>query len=99
MSFQIRHMLLWLSLLLFPWLAPLAVADGDPPARVARLNDVEGDVSFAPAGAGLWAYAELNRPLTSGDQLWTGADSRSGTAYWFHSNTWRRANQPAVLGS
>ncbi|MCY7370472.1 MAG: hypothetical protein LH479_06295 [Polaromonas sp.] len=39
----------------------------DPPGRVARLNLVEGAVSFAPAdaagGAG-WTPAVRNRPLT-----------------------------------
>ncbi len=55
----------------------------DPPGRVARLNLKEGAVSFAPADtAGLadrnaWTPAVLNRPLTSGDRLWSGPRARS----------------------
>ncbi|SFU77859.1 FoF1-type ATP synthase, membrane subunit b or b' [Polaromonas sp. YR568] len=55
----------------------------DPPGRVARLNLAEGTVSFAPADNGNpadasdWSPAVLNRPLTSGDRLWTGPQSRS----------------------
>lgn len=51
----------------------------DPPGRVARLNLAEGAVSFAPAEADVngWTPAQLNRPLTSGDRLWTGARARS----------------------
>lgn len=55
----------------------------DPPGRVARLNLVEGAVSFEPAdtagtaGADAWTAAQLNRPLTSGDRLWTGPGARS----------------------
>lgn len=55
----------------------------DPPGRVARLNLTEGAVSFAPADASgyadsnVWASAVLNRPLTSGDRLWTGPRARS----------------------
>jgi len=57
--------------------------EADPPGRVARLNLAEGAVSFAPAGNGEptdaadWSPAVLNRPLTSGDKLWTGPQSRS----------------------
>jgi hypothetical protein len=55
----------------------------DPPGRVASLNLVEGAVSFAPADAAgspeanAWTPALLNRPLTSGDRLWTGPRARS----------------------
>jgi FecR protein len=54
----------------------LARADeGDPPSRVARLSYVEGAVSFQPAGLPDWTAAERNRPLTSGDRLWTDQES------------------------
>lgn len=43
----------------------------DPPSRVARLALIEGEVSMAPAGTEEWAEAVLNRPVTSGDRLWT----------------------------
>jgi hypothetical protein len=45
--------------------------DNDPPASAARLSYLEGPVSFEPAGADGWTAAELNRPLTTGDRLWT----------------------------
>jgi TonB family protein len=49
----------------------------DPPMRVARLNYVEGRVSFQPGGESDWGWATLNRPLTAGDSLWTGNRSRA----------------------
>ena len=51
----------------------------DPPGSVARLNLAEGAVSFAPAedNGNTWTPAVLNRPLTSGDRLWTGRRARS----------------------
>ena len=47
----------------------------DPPARVARLNYVRGDVSFRPATLEEWGPATINYPLTAGDRLWADADS------------------------
>jgi hypothetical protein len=41
------------------------------PTRVARLGYVEGEVSFLQAGDADWVQASVNRPLTTGDQLWT----------------------------
>jgi len=49
----------------------------DPPSRVARMNFVRGSVSFQPGGEGDWVEAVPNRPLTSGDNLWTDRDSRA----------------------
>lgn len=60
-------------------LAASAWASADPPARVARLGYLAGAVSFSPAGEGDWVQATLNRPLTSGDRLWTAAADRSRT--------------------
>jgi hypothetical protein len=51
--------------------------EGDPPSRVARLSYVEGAVSFQPAGIDDWTAAERNRPLTTGDRLWTDQQSVS----------------------
>ena len=48
----------------------------DPPTRVARLNYVQGAVSFQPAGEQDWLEADINRPLTTGDNLWADKDSR-----------------------
>jgi len=43
----------------------------DPPTRVARLGYMTGEVSFAPAGENDWVSAQRNRPLTTGDKLYT----------------------------
>src|SRR5487761_2656492 len=49
----------------------------DPPSRVARLSYTQGDVSFVPAGEHDWVQAQLNRPLITGDKLWTDRGSRA----------------------
>jgi hypothetical protein len=49
----------------------------DPPDRAARLSFLEGDVSLQPAGEEEWAPAIVNRPLTTGDRLWTDQDARA----------------------
>ncbi|HVZ23513.1 MAG TPA: DUF6600 domain-containing protein, partial [Vicinamibacterales bacterium] len=51
--------------------------EADPPDRAARLSFVEGEVSLQPAGEEDWASAVLNRPLTTGDKLWTDKDARA----------------------
>jgi hypothetical protein len=56
-----------------------AVADDqeDPPSRVARLSHTDGSVSFNPAGTDDWVAAVINRPMTTGDKLWSDNDSRA----------------------
>jgi uncharacterized protein DUF6600 len=54
-----------------------AWAQEDPPGRVGRLNYVQGEVSFSPAGSDEWVEAGTSRPITSGDRLWMGRDARS----------------------
>lgn len=54
----------------------LLADDDDPPRRAARLGFVDGTVSLQPAGVDDWVAAELNRPLTTGDGLWTQDDGR-----------------------
>ena len=49
----------------------------DPPGRVARLNYMEGSVSFQPGGENDWVDAVLNRPLVTGDNLWADENSRA----------------------
>jgi hypothetical protein len=49
----------------------------DPPDRAARLSYLSGDVSMQPAGEQDWAPAILNRPLTTGDKLWTERAARA----------------------
>src|SRR5467141_1330992 len=53
-----------------------ALADDDPPGRVARLNYIQGSVSFQPGGETDWVQANPNRPLTTGDNLWADKNSR-----------------------
>lgn len=50
---------------------------GDPSARVARLNFIQGDVSLQPGGEDEWVWASTNRPLTTSDSIWTGRGSRA----------------------
>ena len=70
------------------WVAALALAAGvltgtaaadpaDPPGRAARLSDIEGSVALQPAGASEWTAAILNRPLTTGDRIWSDENSRA----------------------
>jgi hypothetical protein len=55
-----------------------AAADqDDPPSRIARLSQVDGSVSFEPAGTDDWVTAVVNRPMTTGDKLWADHDSRA----------------------
>src|ERR1043166_2055184 len=51
--------------------------DSDPPGRAARLSYVSGSVSFQPGGVEDWVEATLNRPLTTGDRLWTESGARA----------------------
>ncbi|HSE12121.1 MAG TPA: DUF6600 domain-containing protein, partial [Rudaea sp.] len=57
--------------------APNDGDQADPPSRVARLAFIRGTVSFVPAGENDWVEAQLNRPLITGDKLWTDHDSRA----------------------
>ncbi len=54
-----------------------AGAFADPPDRVARLTQIGGTVSFSPAGEEDWAIAEPNRPVTTGDRVWSDAGSHA----------------------
>ena len=54
-----------------------AAAQTDPPSRAGRLNFISGAVAFQPAGIDDWVDASVNRPLTTGDRLWTDRDSRA----------------------
>jgi FecR protein len=57
--------------------AVLALADSDPPGRVARLQYVSGSVSIQPHGQDEWVSGTVNRPLTNSDNIWTDKDSRA----------------------
>jgi hypothetical protein len=75
------------------FLPKLALADDydDPPSVVARLAYSQGAVSFQPAGTEDWVDAGINRPITTGDKLWSDQDGRvelqldASTIRLFHS--------------
>src|SRR3981081_3266237 len=54
-----------------------AADDEDPPSRVARLSYASGTVSFNPGGTDDWVSAVVNRPMTTGDKLWTDNGARA----------------------
>jgi FecR protein len=54
-----------------------AADEDDPPTRVARLSHTDGSVSFNPAGTDDWVTAVINRPMTTGDKLWSDNGSRA----------------------
>ncbi|HWY42083.1 MAG TPA: DUF6600 domain-containing protein [Candidatus Sulfotelmatobacter sp.] len=49
----------------------------DPPSRAARLSYTSGAVSFEPAGTDDWVSIVANRPITTGDKLWTDKGGRA----------------------
>ena len=59
------------------WLGVCGLAAAEPPSRAARIGYIDGTVSFSPAGQRGWSQANLNRPLTTGDRLWSGGNSRT----------------------
>ena len=66
----------WLGALLL--MCALALpARADPPARVGRLAETQGQVWAYDAQANEWVTAERNRPVTSGDRLSTEGDGRA----------------------
>lgn len=73
-------------------LSAALAAQSDPSGRVGRLSYINGPVSFQPAGVTDWVDADLNRPLTTGDQVWVGDRGRAeihvgSTALRLDSNT------------
>ena len=79
-----KQLLKWMSLVSVALVALLFVAeraaaddDDDPPSRVARLAYASGNVSFNPAGTDDWVAAVVNRPMTTGDKLWSDDGSRA----------------------
>jgi hypothetical protein len=68
----------FLALGIFLGTSRSASAQEDPPTRVARLNFVEGNINYQPGGDDdqEWVVADRNRPLTTGDDLWSDQDSR-----------------------
>ena len=62
-----------LVLISFLMLGAAFAQEADPPGRVARLSFLQGAVSLEPAGQQDWVTAELNRPLTTSDRVWSDA--------------------------
>src|ERR1700682_3522994 len=82
MNPKLKARLSWMTALfavvLLTFASPKATAqDDDPPSRVARLNYIQGNVSFQPAGEPDWVEAIPNRPVTTGDRLWTDRGGRA----------------------
>jgi hypothetical protein len=70
---------LFFGIALLIWAFPstyVSADENDPPTRVARLAYAEGSVSFQPGGTQDWVAATINRPLTTGDQVWSDSNSR-----------------------
>src|SRR5579872_1501995 len=61
----------------------------DPPARVARLNYINTNLSFRPGSQEDWAAATLNYPVTTGDHLWS--DQQGGAEMHIGENAVRIA--------
>jgi hypothetical protein len=59
------------------WAQDGEMPEVDPPDRAARLSIIEGNVTLQPAGEQSWAPAMLNRPLTTGDKIYTERDARA----------------------
>ena len=81
-----------LFILLIAIPAAFLIAQTDPPGRVGRLSYMNGPVSIQPAGMTDWVDADVNRPLTTGDQVWVGDGARAevhvgSTALRLNSNT------------
>jgi hypothetical protein len=49
----------------------------NPPARVARISYLKGNVSFLRAGLDQWSQAALNFPVTTGDRIYTDPGARA----------------------
>ncbi|HEY0758881.1 MAG TPA: DUF6600 domain-containing protein [Acidisarcina sp.] len=56
--------------------APAMAQSDDPPARVARLGQLEGQVSIQPSGVEQWSQASSNYPVATGDRIYADQDGR-----------------------
>ncbi len=59
------------------WAQDQVTAAPDAPGRAARLGLVVDNVSFQPGSVDDWVPATVNRPLTTGDRLWTDTGARA----------------------
>src|SRR5215471_9536150 len=83
-----------LMLVLAAGIASGQPAGGDPPSRVARLNYIQGQVSFRPGSVEEWTPATLNYPLYNGDHLW--ADMGGQTELHVGSTAIRMGSETAL---
>jgi hypothetical protein len=51
--------------------------ENNPPARVARISALKGEVSFLRTGMDQWSQAALNFPATTGDRIYTDKGARA----------------------
>ncbi|MGD0500619.1 MAG: DUF6600 domain-containing protein [Bryobacteraceae bacterium] len=72
-----RHTKLIILLIAVSAFLSAQTAQTDPPGRVGRLSYINGSVSLQPAGVTDWVDADVNRPLTTGDQVWIGDSGRA----------------------
>ena len=54
-----------------------ALGEENPPAQVARISYLDGNVSFLPAGQDQWSLATLNFIVTNGDRIYTEVGARA----------------------
>lgn len=66
----------WLASLVLALCAVSSSAFADPPGRVARVSYLGGYVSMQAAGMEEWSEARINRPLITGDSLYSDRASR-----------------------
>jgi len=71
--------------------------DTDPPVRVARMSYTSGRVSFSPGGNDAWVEAQINRPVATGDRVWSDADSRAELS--IDNGTWWLGDSTSVAVS
>jgi len=79
-SQRLRAMRVWLTTGLVLCLAlfvHVAQAQEDPPGRVARLSEVNGQVWLLSADSDEWVSAARNQPVTTGDRVATEAGARA----------------------
>lgn len=69
-----RLLFIALILVFFGFATPIKA---DPPARIGRINYLNGAVSFQRSELDEWGNAALNYPMTTGDHIWVDNNSRA----------------------
>ena len=73
---EIRAWFVRAACLLAAFAAGSAWAQDDPPGRVGRLAEMQGQVWWYEHDDGQWTEAQRNRPLTGGDRISTAPEAR-----------------------